>query len=139
MSDLLFFEPLTILPIPLLQQLLDENSQDEKMSEDFILDLAKEISNKWRLLAQYFELHPSFIADVERGNQVDNLAPYWAARELIHRLESLGQGRGVQTYGELKESLMEISIFNEEELNMLATNFEPLETEDSDASSDPDS
>ena len=46
LSDLLFFEPLTILPIPLLQQLLDENSQDEKMSDEFILDLAKEISDK---------------------------------------------------------------------------------------------
>ena len=92
------------------------------------------------MLAQYFELHPSFIADVERGNQADNLAPYWAARELIHRLESLGQGQGVQTYGKLKESLMEISIFNEE-LNTLDTIFvnEPLETENSDASSDSDS
>ena len=138
LSDLLFFEPLTILPIPLLQQLLDQNIQDEKMSEEFILDLAKEISDKWQLLAQYFELHPSFIADVERGNQADNFALYWAAQELIHRLESLGQGHGVQTYGELKESLMEISIFNEEKLNTLATNFESLETEDSDASSNLD-
>ena len=104
------------------------------MSEDFILDLAKEISNKWRLLAQYFELRPSFIADVEQSNQADNLAPYWAARELIYRLESLGQGHGVQTYGELKESLMEISIFNEKEFHTLSN----FETEDSDVSSNPD-
>ena len=120
LSDLFFFEPLTILPLPLLQQLLDETIQDEKMNEEFVLDLAKEIGDKWQLLAQYFELHPSFIADVERGTQADNLAPYWAARELLQRLESLELGRGVQTYRELKDLLMEISIFNEIDLHTLA-------------------
>lgn len=136
LSDLLFFEPLTILPPPLLQQLLDESIQDEKMSEEFILDLAKEIGDKWQLLAQYFELHPSFIADVERGTQADNLAPYWAARELLQRLESLDQGHGVQTYRELKDSLMDISIFNEVDLHKLT---DSDDRDDSDGNSDSDS
>ena len=84
------------------------------MSEEFILDLA-EIGDKWQLLAKYFKLPSLFIDDMTRAHQAENLAPYWAARELIQRLESLEEGRGVQTYGELKESLMKISIFSHEE------------------------
>ena len=135
LTDLLFFEPLSILPPPLLHKLLDETIQDEKMSEEFVLDLAKEISDKWQLLAQYFDLHPSFVADVERGTHADNLAPYWAARELVERLESLEPGHGVQTYGELAESLMEISIFNERDLQSLANSKKEFEESGSDGSS----
>ena len=138
LNDLLFFEPLTILPRPLLQKLIDKHIQDEKMSEEFILDLAKEIGDEWQLLAQYFGLHSSFVADVERGTQADKLAPYWAARELLQRLESLEPGHGVQTYRELIDSLMDISIFSEEDLGNLLINVN-FEKESPDGSSDSDS
>ena len=119
-NDLLFLEPLTLIPSSLLQQLLDEESQDDKMNDEFCLDLAKEISDNWQLLAQYFDLHSSYIADVKRGNEAVNRAPYWAALEVIcHLRDSVGQGKGVHTYGELRDALLDISIFSEEELNDL--------------------
>ena len=130
LSDLLFFEPLTILP-SLLQQLLDENLHDEKMSEEFVLDLAKEIGDRWQLLAQYFKLPTSFVNDVAQAHQAEHRAPYWAAHELLRRLESLEEGHGVQTYGELKESLIKISIFSEEELFKFADTNTDSDTEDS--------
>ena len=134
LSHLLFLEPLSLLSnYSLLQQLLNEDNQDEKMSDEFCLDLAKEVRDKWQLLARYFQLHPSYIADVERGNQADNLSPYWAAHEaILHLRDSVRQGSGVHTYRDLRESLLDISIFNERELNDLAKIELLVETEDSD-------
>ena len=120
LNQLLFFEPLSLLPSPLLQQLLNEERQDERLSDEFCLDLAKEIRDKWQLLAHYLDLHPSYIADVERGHEAVHRAPYWAAHEVIlHLRDNVGQGKGVHTYGEMKDALLEISIFTEEELNDL--------------------
>ena len=127
LRDMLFFEPLSILPPPLLQQLLDEKLQDEKMSEKFILGLATEIGDKWLMLAKYFKFPSSFIDDVTRAQQVENLAPYWAAHVLIQHLRL--REEAMQTYRELKESLMKISIFSEDELFKFANlNNEEVDT-----------
>ena len=131
LQDLLFLEPLTLLPAALLEQLLNEHTQDDKLSDEFCLDFAKEILDRWKLLAQYFDLHASYIADVERGNLAENLAPYWAAHEMIHHLrDCVGQGKGVQTYRELREALLEVSVFSEEELSSLMNDCRSVETDE---------
>ena len=120
LDALLHFEPLCYLPPPLLKCLLDTDNEHEQISDDFCMHLAKNLSTKWRYLADHFKdtVIRKYLIDSLKGDGAVKNPPYDTAMKMLVHLREVeyeSEDARVDTYAGLRQSLFEISIFTPRE------------------------
>ena len=117
-DSLLHFEPLCFLQPPLLKELFNTENDKRQISDDFCMQLAKNLSTKWTHLAQHLEM-------VLKKYYIDALvedstpkAPHDTAMEMLAHLKEIDyqEGDRVDTFYGFRKSLFEISIFTQDEV-----------------------
>ena len=122
LDSLLYFEPLCFLPLLLLTELFDSDRKDNQITDDFCMEFAKNLSGKWKYLAEHLNtvLKKYYIDSLKvTEDHTQNRAPHEIAMEMLTHLRDIDHGEGkerVDTFGGFRRSLLEISVFTEKEV-----------------------